>query len=78
MQGLKKESKKRKTFEEFISCARKVHGDKYSYNDTNYQGNKTPIMITCPIHGEFLQRPNDHLEGKGCPHCGHTISKAEN
>ena len=74
---IEKGIKKRKTFEEFISCARKVHGDKYSYNDTNYQGNKTPIMITCPIHGEFLQRPNDHLEGKGCPHCGHTISKAE-
>lgn len=74
---LEKGIKRRKTFGEFINCARKVHGAKYTYNDTNYQGNKTPITITCPIHGEFLQRPNDHLEGKGCPHCGHNISKAE-
>lgn len=69
--------KRRNTFEEFVKCAREVHGDKYIYNDTNYQGNKAPINITCPIHGNFSQRPNDHLEGKGCPHCGHNISKAE-
>lgn len=26
-------------------------------------------MITCPIHGDFWQSPNDHLQGKGCFLC---------
>ena len=27
------------------------------------------IKITCPVHGTFLQTPNDHLQGAGCPQC---------
>ena len=26
-------------------------------------------MITCKIHGEFSQTPNNHLRGTGCPSC---------
>lgn len=27
------------------------------------------MIIICPEHGEFLQTPNNHLRGKGCPKC---------
>ena len=58
--------------EEFIERAKKVHGDKYDYSEVVYRDNKTKIRIICPIHGEFEQRPNNHLSGQGCPYCGGT------
>lgn len=58
-----------KTNQEFIVDAKKVHGDKYDYSKVDYIGNKKHIVIICPKHGEFKQTPNDHLRGKGCPHC---------
>ena len=27
------------------------------------------IIIGCPIHGDFFQKPKDHLAGFGCPIC---------
>lgn len=57
------------TLEEFIKKSKKVHGNKYDYSKTKYVNNKTKVCIICPIHGEFLQRPNDHLSGYGCPKC---------
>jgi len=41
------------TTEEFISKAKKVHGDKYDYSLVEYVNNKTRVTIICPIHGEF-------------------------
>lgn len=60
--------------EEFIEKARKIHGDKYDYSKVEYINNKTKVCIVCPIHGEFWQRPNNHLSGQGCPHCGGTAN----
>lgn len=57
------------TAEEFIKKARNVHGDKFIYDKVNYIDSKTKICIVCPKHGEFWQRPNDHLCGNGCPMC---------
>jgi len=34
------------------------------------------VKIICKEHGEFLQTPDNHLCGKGCPHC--KSSKGEN
>jgi len=62
--------KKKPTIEEFIIKARKVHGNKYDYGKMVYINNKTEAIIICPIHGEFLQRPCDHINQKqGCPKC---------
>ena len=63
--------RKRKTKEEFIEDAKKVHGNKYDYSKVNYVNNKTKVIITCPIHGDFLQRPDRHLFGCGCNKCGY-------
>lgn len=57
------------TTEEFIEKAKKVHGDKYDYSQTEYIDSKTKICIMCPIHGKTLQIPNDHLNGYGCKFC---------
>ncbi|KZY37730.1 MULTISPECIES: hypothetical protein [unclassified Oleiphilus] len=54
---------------EFIKRAREIHGDKYSYENSEYKSAKTNVRIACPIHGEYGQAPNNHLTGAGCPLC---------
>ena len=53
----------------FIEKAKRVHGDKYDYSKVEYKGTNEKICIICPIHGEFWQRPNNHLNGSGCSKC---------
>lgn len=60
---------KKKTTEQFISEAIKVHGDKYDYSKVEYKGCNTDVLIICPIHGEFSQTPTHHLLGCGCKRC---------
>jgi hypothetical protein len=60
----------RKTTEQFIDEAKKVHGDKYDYSKVKYINEKTNVTIICPIHGEFSQTPGKHLFGHGCQKCG--------
>lgn len=60
---------KRKTIQQFIDDATKIHGDKYTYQNVNYVNNKIPVSITCKDHGDFEQSPNSHLNGHGCLRC---------
>jgi len=60
---------RRKTTEEFIQEARKVHGDKYDYSKVEYKDARTNVTIICPEHGEFPQLPTHHLKGCGCKKC---------
>jgi len=54
-----------------------IHNNKYKYNIKNYENNKQKIKITCPKHGDFLQRVDSHLHsGYGCSKCN--SSKGEN
>ena len=55
--------------ENFIQKAKKIYGDKYDYSKINYVNTSTNIIIVCPKHGEFSQRPNNHLRSLGCPKC---------
>jgi len=55
--------------EEFIKKAREVHGDKYDYSKVNYINSQTKVCIICPEHGEFWQKPNNHLQGQRCGGC---------
>lgn len=48
-----------------------IHDFRYDYSKVNYIGIFDKITIICPIHGEFLQDPNNHLHGKGCKKCNH-------
>ena len=47
-----------KSKDEFVRDAYKVHGKRYDYTKSNYEGSHTKIIITC--------REN----GQGCPECG--------
>ena len=55
--------------ENFITRAKEIHNNKYTYNKTIYYKTDEKVVITCPIHGDFLQTPNIHLGGCGCPKC---------
>ena len=56
--------------EQFVKDARKIYGDKYDYSKVEYINNKTEVTVTCPKHGEFKVRPDNHLTGRnGCPLC---------
>lgn len=46
-----------------------IHNNRYDYSKVNYMGRDNKVCIICPIHGEFLQYPNYHLKGQGCPKC---------
>jgi len=58
-----------KSLEKLLSDFQKVHGNKYIYNLSAPVRDKDKILITCPIHGDFLQNVRNHLSGNGCPIC---------
>lgn len=64
--------------EEFIRRCKTIYGDKYIYTDTKYKKMEEKIKVICPKHGEFWQKPYDHLHGHGCPKCGLIESRGEN
>ena len=55
--------------DEFVEKAKQVHGDKYDYSKVEYINNSTKVCIICPVHGEFWQKPVNHIRGQGCPIC---------
>lgn len=55
--------------QDFIKKASIVHSNVYSYEFSKYVNKTQKVEITCPIHGNFHQRPNDHLKGSGCREC---------
>lgn len=63
--------RKRKSFNWFMSKAQQIHSGKYLYNKESYVDTKTKTEIVCPIHGSFMQKPDNHLQGKGCSQCGY-------
>ena len=59
------------TNDEWIMKAKVIHGDTYGYDNFIFTKAVDKTIINCPIHGEFLMRPSDHVNGKqGCPKCG--------
>lgn len=53
----------------FTKRAKQIHNNNYDYSKTIYINTKTKVIITCPIHGDFEQNPQDHLHGCGCKKC---------
>lgn len=77
-----KELDKQKRIAAFVSKANTLHKNKYAYNTLEYIDNRTPLSITCPIHGTFKQTPNNHLKEHGCRKCQYdsiktTLSKPQ-
>lgn len=68
--GYAKQSNNRtKDVEKFITEARIKHGNKYDYCKVLYKHTEIKVIIICPVHGEFTQRPSGHLRGRGCNIC---------
>ena len=70
----------RKSLVDFIAQANSIHNNTYDYSNSIYINTHTPTEIIChkkypdgSEHGSFLQRPNDHLRGCGCPVCGNLL-----
>lgn len=64
------------TVEEFINRRNIVHNGKYIYDKTHTNGNlHNKVTITCPIHGDFEQIAQDHLNGHSCTMCAIGNSK---
>jgi uncharacterized protein YbaR (Trm112 family) len=62
--------KQRLTTDEFIRRAVKMHNDKFDYSKSLYMDHNTKIEIICNIcKKSFLQSPDSHVRGCGCPHC---------
>ena len=57
--------------EEIIKRFIEIHGDNYDYSNVKTNGihNKVEIICLKENHGSFLQTPNNHLKGHGCPVC---------
>ena len=43
----------KRTTEQFVEEAKKIHGDKYDYSVSEYINSHTKIKIRCPEHGIF-------------------------
>lgn len=65
------------TTDKFIKKAREIHGDKYDYSKVNYENSLKNVCIICPVHGEFLQIPSNHLQGAECPKCSKRFMNTE-
>ena len=52
-----------------INDFKKVHGEKYTYENVKYTIGSEKVEINCKIHGPFIQRPDDHKSGYGCINC---------
>lgn len=54
----------------FVARSVELNGDRYSYEKTSYTGPLSKLTLTCSMHGDFQQTPNNHLySGSGCPYC---------
>lgn len=69
---------KRYSTEDFIKLANNIHDNFYSYDKTNYVSSDKKVIITCPKHGDFEQKPSNHINGQGCPKCFILKSHIEN
>jgi very-short-patch-repair endonuclease len=66
---------KKLTTEIFIERSNKIHNNRYDYSLVNYKNYGVKVNIICPEHGIFLQMPNEHFIGCGCPYCAGTKKK---
>jgi Zn finger protein HypA/HybF involved in hydrogenase expression len=71
-----KAKKLTKNIDDFLNQVNITHNNFFSYDKINYINNKTDIVVTCPIHGDFTVNPSHHLNGTGCSKCSKTYRKS--
>lgn len=67
---------KKMTTLEFITKAKNIHGDRFDYSKTIYNGMPNKIIVICKAHNvEIAQTPINHLHGPiSCPMCNKNIN----
>lgn len=60
---------KHRTHQEVIEKFIEVHGDRYEYKKFIFTGMCRKGVITCKVHGDFLQEASSHMKGAGCTLC---------
>lgn len=67
----------RKSGDDFMKEVTKKWGDILDFSEVEYKNSTTPICVIChkkdkngEEHGRFYPRPNNLLNGHGCPKCG--------
>lgn len=71
---------KKMTNEEFIQKATYVHNNYFSYEHCVLNNVNKKVIVTCPVHGDFEVKANNHLNGCNCIKCNkegikHNINK---
>ena len=61
------------TTEDFIKKGKQHFGNFYDYSKTTYINKRSNVTIICPVHGEFTQRAQEHLNGAGCRKCADKV-----
>lgn len=61
--------------DKFIKECSLIHNNYYNYTKTVYNGFNSMIIITCPVHGDFIQKAYMHKSGKGCRKCSEKSKK---
>lgn len=66
-------SRTSREFQQVVKDGQAIHDSKYTYTDDGrlFYKSVDSITITCAVHGDFPQVLRDHLQGNGCPSCGH-------
>lgn len=74
---------KKLTREDFIKYAKFVHNSYFSYEHSDDFTNVSSLVtVTCPVHGDFKVKANNHLNGVNCKKCAkegmtHKVTKRE-
>lgn len=66
---------RRKTTDKFIEDCIEKYGNRDTYDKVEYVSNKTEVIITCTIHGDYTVRPDSYLSGSICKSCRKRITK---
>lgn len=61
---------KRMNTELFRKKMKEIHGDKYDFSESEYDGAKNRVYFKCPVHGLIYGQPFNLLRGSGCRLCG--------
>lgn len=64
------------TVEDFLLRSTIIHKDKYEYPNLKFKNVHSYIEIKCKIHGIFIQKIYNHLNGQGCRECYNDSKKS--
>jgi hypothetical protein len=63
--------------EDVINICNKANKNKYTCDKFVYKNSKIKTIVTCPIHGDFLIKPESHMKGHGCIKCRDELSHSK-